>query len=99
MALSTASRRLADFDATAGMPLLEPSAQGVRLTPAGHVPMQHSLRLCHGLELFDAELAEFSHGFRGHVRLRANMSALNKERPDALATFMTGHSEIKVEIE
>ena len=99
LALSAASRRLADFDAAAGMPLLERSAQGVRLTPAGHVAMQHSLRLCHGLELFGAELAEFSHGFRGHVRLWANMSALNEELPEALATFMTRHSEIKVEIE
>jgi DNA-binding transcriptional LysR family regulator len=99
LALSAASRRLADFESAAGTLLLERSAQGVRLTPAGHVAMQHALRLCHGLDLFGAELAEFSHGFRGHVRLWANMSALNEDLPDALATFMTKHPEIKVEIE
>jgi len=99
LALSAASRRVADFEAAAGTPLLERSAQGVRLTPAGHLAMQHALRLCHGLELFGAELAEFSHGYRGHVRLWANMSALNEELPDALATFMRQHPEIKVEIE
>src|SRR5262245_42555797 len=66
LALSAASRRLADFEAAAGTPLLERSPQGVRLTPAGHVAMQHALRLCHGLDLFGAELADFSHGFRGH---------------------------------
>lgn len=99
LALSAASRRLADFEATAGTALLERSAQGVRLTPAGHVAMQHALRLCHDLELFGAELAEFSHGYRGHVRLWANMSALNEKLPGALATFMEQHPEIKVEIE
>lgn len=99
LALSAASRRLTDFEAAAGMPLLERSAQGVRLTPAGHVAMQHALRLCHGLDLFCAELAEFSHGFRGHVRLWANMSALNEELPSVLATFLSQHPEIKVETE
>lgn len=99
LALSAASRRLADFEIAAGTPLLERSAQGVRLTAAGHVAMQHALRLCHGLDLFGAELAEFSHGFRGHVRLWANMSALNDALPEALASFMTQHPEIKVDIE
>ena len=59
LALSAASRRLADFEAAAGTLLLERSAQGVRLTPAGHVAMQHAMRLCQGFELFGAELFSF----------------------------------------
>ena len=95
LAVSAASRRLADFEAAAGTPLLERSAQGVRLTAAGHVAMQHAMRLCQGFELFGAELTEFSHGYRGHVRLWANMSALTEDLPDALARFMAAHPEIK----
>lgn len=99
LAVSAASRRLADFESTIGSTLLERSAKGVELTPAGHVAAQHAMRLCHGFELFGAELADYSSGFRGHVRLWANMSALTECLPEALGTFMDAHPEIKVDIE
>ena len=99
LALSAASRRLADFEEAVGSVLLERTAQGVRLTPAGHVAMQHAMRLSQGFDLFGAELAEYAEGYRGHVRLWANMSALTEFLPDVLAGFMVRHPEIKVEIE
>lgn len=99
LALSAASRRLADFEDAVGSPLLERSAQGVRLTPAGHVAMQHATRLSQGFDLFGGELAEYAQGYRGHVRLWANMSALTEFLPEVLARFMAEHPEIKVEVE
>jgi DNA-binding transcriptional LysR family regulator len=48
LALSAASRRLTDFEATTGARLLERSPRGVTLTPAGHVAMQHAVRLFQG---------------------------------------------------
>ena len=98
LALSAASRRLADFEEAVGSPLLERSAQGVRLTPAGHVAMQHAMRLSQGFDLFGGELAEYAQGYRGHVRLWANMSALTEFLPEVLARFMLQHPEIKVEV-
>ena len=99
LALSAASRRLADFEDAAGSVLLERTAQGVRLTPAGHVAMQHAMRLSLGFDLFGGELAEYAQGFRGHVRLWANMSALTEFLPDVLGRFMVKHPEIKVDVE
>ena len=99
LALSAASRRLADFEAATRAQLLERSAQGVKLTPAGHVALQHALRLFQGFELFSAELADHSRGTRGHVRLWANMSALTQFLPDALARFMERYPDIRVETE
>ena len=99
LALSAASRRLADFEDAAGSMLLERTAQGVKLTPAGHVAMQHAMRLSQGFELFGGELAEYAQGFRGHVRLWANMSALTEFLPEVLAGFMVKHPEIKVDVE
>lgn len=99
LALSAASRRLADFEDAVGAPLLDRTAQGVRLTPAGHVAMQHAMRLSQGFDLFGGELAEYAQGYRGHVRLWANMSALTEFLPDMLGRFMVRHPEIKVEIE
>jgi DNA-binding transcriptional LysR family regulator len=99
LALSAASRRLSDFEAAAGSRLLDRSAQGVSLTAAGHVAMQHAMRLFHGFERFSSELTEYSSGQRGQVRLWANMSALTEFLPAALASFMEAHPDIRVEVE
>jgi len=99
LALSAASRRLSDFDAAAGTPLFERSAQGVWLTPAGRIALQHATRLLHSFEHLSAELADYSEGYRGHVRLWANMSSLTEFLPSALSTFLGAHPEIRVDIE
>lgn len=99
LALSAASRRLRDFEAAAGTALLERSVHGVKPTPAGHVAAQHAARLFQGFELFSGELADFSQGYRGHVRLWANMASLIEFMPAALSDFMARQPGIRVEIE
>jgi DNA-binding transcriptional LysR family regulator len=99
LALSAASRRLADFEDTAGTRLLDRSAQGVALTPAGHVAMQHAMRLFQGFEHFSSEIQDYSRGVRGHVRLWANMSALTEFLPACLASFLKLYPDIRVEVE
>jgi DNA-binding transcriptional LysR family regulator len=99
LALSAASRRLTEFEHTVGMQLLVRSAQGVSLTSAGHVAMQHALRLFHGFEQFSSELQDYAKGVKGHVRLWANMSALTEFLPAALADFLSQNPAIRVEVE
>ncbi|WP_395703273.1 LysR family transcriptional regulator [Aquabacterium sp.] len=99
LALSAASRRLADLEAASGARLLERTAQGVSLTPAGHVALQHALRLFQGFEQFSRELRDYSRGVRGHVRLWANMSSLTEFLPAALASFLAAQPEIRIEVE
>lgn len=99
LALSAASRRLSDLEAATGSRLLDRSAQGVTLTPAGHVALQHAMRLFQGFERFGSELQDYSRGVRGHVRLWANMSALVEFLPAAIASFMATHPDIRVEVE
>jgi DNA-binding transcriptional LysR family regulator len=99
LAVSAASRRLTDLESAVGTALLERTAQGIHLTPAGNVALQHALRLCQGFELFGAELSHYTKGFRGHVRLWANMSSLTESLPDALADFMARHPDIKIDVE
>jgi DNA-binding transcriptional LysR family regulator len=99
LALSAASRRLSDFESAAGTKLLERSIHGVTVTPAGHVAAQHAVRLFQGFELFSSELGDFSEGYRGHVRLWANMSALTEFLPTSLAHFMESQPGIRVDIE
>jgi DNA-binding transcriptional LysR family regulator len=99
LALSAASRRISDFESATGSELFERSPQGIALTAAGHVAMQHAVRLYQGFELFSNEMSEYSEGSRGHVRLWANMSALTEFLPDALGRFMDTHPQIRVEVE
>lgn len=99
LALSAASRRLSDFENATGSILLERTAQGVVLTSAGHVAMQHAMRLFQGFEQFSSELKEHARGSRGHVRLWANMSALTEFLPATLAGFMQAWPDIRVEVE
>ena len=99
LALSAASRRISELEETVGLILLDRSAKGVTLTPAGHAVMQHALRLFQGFEQFSNELSEYVKGSKGHVRLWANMSSLTEILPAALASFMKAHPEIQVEIE
>lgn len=99
LALSAASRRLSDFEAATGSKLLKRSSLGVELTPAGHVALQHAMRLYHGFERFGSELRDYSLGVRGHVRLWANMSALSEFLPASLSSFMQTHPEIRIEVE
>lgn len=99
VALSAASRRLSDFESATGSQLLERSKQGVQLTPAGHLALQHCLRLFQGLEHFHSELSDYSQGIRGHVRLWANMSSLTEYLPRILHQFLATHADIVVELE
>ena len=99
LALSAASRRLSDFESATGTQLLERSVQGVTVTPAGHAAAQHAMRLFQGFELFSTELADYSKGYRGHVRLWANMSALTQFLPTLLSNFMALQPGIRVDLE
>ncbi|WP_310611258.1 LysR family transcriptional regulator [Limnohabitans sp.] len=99
LALSAASRRLSDFESATGSQLLERSKKGVQLTPAGHLALQHCLRLFQGLERFHSELSDYSQGIRGHVRLWANMSSLTEYLPHILHNFLSTHADIVVDLE
>jgi DNA-binding transcriptional LysR family regulator len=99
LALSAASRRLSDFESATGSQLLERSKKGVLLTPAGHLALQHCIRLFQGLERFNSELSDYSQGIRGRVRLWANMSSLTEYLPNILHTFLSDHADIVVELE
>jgi DNA-binding transcriptional LysR family regulator len=99
LALSAASRRLSEFESATGAQLLERSKKGVQLTPAGHLALQHCIRLFQGLERFNSELSDYSQGIRGHVRLWANMSSLTEYLPSILHDFLSNHTDIVVDLE
>jgi DNA-binding transcriptional LysR family regulator len=99
LALAAASKRLSDLETRLGVPLFERRARGVELTAAGHALVRHIRSLHASLHAMEAEVAEHSHGLRGHLRLVANASAIAECLPPDLAAFSRAHPDIRITLE
>ncbi|MCK8784798.1 LysR family transcriptional regulator [Roseomonas sp. NAR14] len=99
IALSAASRRIAELEARLGTALLRRHDRGVAPTAAGEVLMTHLATLFDLLDRIGADMDAFAAGARGHVRLQANMSAVSSVLPEALAGFLPAHPGIRLTLE
>ena len=70
----------------------------MRLTPAGESLLHHARTVLFGLERMQGELAEYTEGVRGHVRVHANISAIVQFLPEDLGAFAQQHSQIKIDL-
>ena len=99
IALSAASRRIAEMEARLGTALLRRHDRGVAPTAAGEVLMAHLTTLFDLLDRIGADMDAFASGTRGVVRLYANMSAVSGMLPEALAGFLPAHPGIRLILE
>ena len=99
IALSAASRRIAEMEARLGTPLLHRHDRGVTPTAAGEVLMAHLATLFDLMDRIGADIEAFASGTRGTVRLHANMSAVSGVLPEALAGFLPAHPGIRLLLE
>jgi DNA-binding transcriptional LysR family regulator len=96
---SAISRRLSDLEAAYGSALLVRSSKGVAPTPAGLALLARARAVLHQAGQLDLELRGYSAGIRGQVRVFANISAIVEFLPSALASFLSAHPEIQIELE
>jgi DNA-binding transcriptional LysR family regulator len=96
IALAAASRRITQLEDQLGVQLLFRSARGVDLTPAGTTLLAHAREMLAKVDEMRVEIADYSRGLKGLVRVQANASALAQYLPDDLATFAAKHPAIKV---
>jgi DNA-binding transcriptional LysR family regulator len=99
LALAAASKRLKDLEARFGVPLFERRARGVQPTEAGRALVRHIRGLHASLHALESEVAEFSRGIKGHLRIAANASAISECLPPDLAAFSQGHPQIRISLE
>ncbi len=99
IAASAVSKRLSDLESTVGTPLLQRHSRGVLLTPAGESLLHHARSVLFGLERMQSELAEYTDGVRGHVRVHANISAIVQFLPEDLGAFAAQHPQIKIDLQ
>jgi DNA-binding transcriptional LysR family regulator len=96
---SAISKRMSDLEAAYGTALLVRSSKGVAPTPAGLALLARARAVLHQAGQLDRELRGYSAGIRGQVRVFANISAIVEFLPSALASFLSAHPEIQVELE
>jgi DNA-binding transcriptional LysR family regulator len=98
---SAISKRMAQLEAVLKTRLLVRGRRGVQPTPAGLALLEHARNVLHTMERIEADVASFSRGIKGHVRLVASMSAIGESLLDDVAEFMRDevHRNIQVDIE
>jgi DNA-binding transcriptional LysR family regulator len=89
IALAAASRRLSLLEHQYGVKLLERTARGAELTPAGKAALRRARDLLSQAERLRSELSEYAAGGKGHVRIQASASAISQFLPADLASFST----------
>lgn len=99
MALASASARVRGMEELLGMPLLLRGRRGVRPTPVGQSLVHHARLVLQQMERMRGELAEHTHGMKAHIRLLANTAAISEFLPEALASFMSRHPHVDIDLE
>jgi DNA-binding transcriptional LysR family regulator len=98
LSLPAASARIRALEKHAGVPLLERHARGVTLTSAGQAFLHHARAILRQTEELKADLADYSRGLRGHVRIHANTTAVTDILPAVLPGFLKANPKVNVEI-
>ncbi|MFG2973085.1 LysR substrate-binding domain-containing protein [Streptomyces sp. NPDC048331] len=92
---SAVSQQLGVLEREAGLPLLERTGRGVRLTPAGQNLVRHAEAVLERLEQADADLAEARGGLAGALRIGAFPTATRAIVPAALISLARLHPALE----
>ncbi len=98
LALASASERLRNIEAAAGVPLLHRQARGIATTEAGEALMHHARAILQQQVLLRRELGEFAAGARGRLNLYANTAALTDFLPRSLAPWLAQRPNLHLEL-
>jgi DNA-binding transcriptional LysR family regulator len=99
MTLASASERIRGMEETLGVPLLRRDRRGVQATPAGRTLLHHARLVLQQMERMQGELGDYGKGFKGHVRLLCNTSALSEHLPEVLGSFLATHPGVSIDLE
>lgn len=98
---SAISKRLAQLEDTVGVPLLERRRHGVVPTQAGETLLEHARGMLSSADRIARDMAGYSSGVSGQVRVLATVSSVAEALPDDVAAFLQqdANRNIRVDIE
>ncbi|WP_028217279.1 LysR family transcriptional regulator [Paraburkholderia oxyphila] len=94
----SASYRLKNLEQAVGATLFVRGPKGMDLTPAGQVLLDYVRNVLASLERMHGEVARFTNGVKGHIRLVCNSSCL-VGLTTPLSRFLAVHPGINVDLE
>jgi DNA-binding transcriptional LysR family regulator len=98
LALAAASVRIRAMEDTLGAALLTRGRGGVTPTPAGRTLLAHARALMEGIDRMQGELAAYSGGTVGQIRVLSNTNALTEFLPEVLSAYLARHTGVSVDI-
>ena len=99
LSLPAVSARVKDLESEAGVRLLYRTPRGVALTPAGQSLLRHARTILGEVEQMKSELQRFGEGVQGSIRVFANTTAVTEFMPEVLATFLSAHPRVDVDLQ
>lgn len=99
IASSAVSRRIAEIEATIGLPVIQRQSRGITVTPVGETVLRYALAIIGNIEQMSADLSRFSSGAKGRVRVVANLSSIVQFLPEDVAAFGRAFPEVSIELE
>nr|WP_315594515.1 LysR substrate-binding domain-containing protein [uncultured Cupriavidus sp.] len=98
LSVPAVSNRIKNLEDTLGVRLLERSSQGVTLTAAGEVYLQHARVVLAELERLTGNLQPFTTGLSGQVKLVANTTAITEYLPPVIGDYLATHPDVRIEV-
>jgi DNA-binding transcriptional LysR family regulator len=98
LTLQSASERIWGMEDELGVPLLNRSKSGVKLTEAGYSLIHHANIVLHQVEHMRSELHQYGKGLKGHIRLLCNSSAQSEYLPELLGSFLMEKPNISISV-
>ncbi|MBL8472834.1 MAG: LysR family transcriptional regulator [Rhodocyclaceae bacterium] len=98
-AASAISRRISDLEAILKTSLLRRTNKGVEPTASGLALLNLARGVLHSLDEIGVQMADYSTGVRGQVRVAANLSAITQFLPGEIKQFLVMHPQVQVHLE
>lgn len=99
LAVAAASRRISLLEDRLGVHLFHRTRHGVTLTPAGEALLTGARTLLEQARALDDEMADYSKGLKGQLRVLANTSAFTQFLPSDLADYARSAPDVRLDLE
>lgn len=98
LSVPATSNRIKNLEDNLGVRLLERSSQGVSLTNAGKVYLQHAKVILGQLELLTGDLQAHTEGLKGQLRLLGNTTAITEYLPPVVGEYLKTHPDVHIDM-
>lgn len=98
IAASAISKRISDLEYRLRTPLIYRHRDGVSPTNAGKVLYKHIRILSEAMGHLEADMSEFTSGYKGQIKLWANTSAITEFLPEDLKDFVDKYPDVIIDL-